>query len=219
VGEEVIGVGLTRSVLLLGATGLVGRETLSLLLADATVSRVVVIARRTTGVRHAKLEEHLLDLATMEQHAELFAVDQIVCALGTTIKQAGSQERFREVDHGYPLTAARLGLAHGARHYLIVTALGANASSRIFYNRVKGEVESGLRTLGYRSLTILRPSLLLGNREEHRLGETIASRLSFLMPPKMKPIRAQDVARALVDFAREDAPGVRVAESRELRLR
>jgi uncharacterized protein YbjT (DUF2867 family) len=153
----------------------------------------------------------------MEQHADLFAVDQIICALGTTIKQAGSQERFREVDHDYPLTAARLGLAHGAHHYLLVSALGANAKSRIFYNRVKGELEHDLRALGYPSLTILRPSLLLGNRAEHRLGERIASRLAWLMPPRMKPVQATDVARTLLESARADAPGVRLVESREMR--
>lgn len=209
----------SRKVLLLGATGLVGRETLSLLLADSTVSRVVVIARRSTGVDHAKLEEHLLDLGALETHEQLFSVDQIVCTLGTTIRQAGSPEQFRKVDHHYPVTAARLGLARGARHYLIVTALGASTRSRFFYNRVKGEVESDLRALSYRSLTILRPSLLLGDRQEHRLGEKIASRLSWLMPPKMKPIHARDVARGLVELAQEDAPGVRVLESRELRGR
>lgn len=207
----------SRSVLLLGATGLVGRETLTLLLADDTVSRVIVIARRPTGVRHTKLDEHVLDLATMEQHAHLFAVDQILCALGTTIKQAGSQERFRTVDHDYPLTAARLGLAHGAHHSLVVSALGANARSRFFYNRVKGELEQDLRALAYPSLTIVRPSLLLGDRTEHRLGEKIASKLGWLMPPRMKPIPAKDVARALVELARENAPGVRVVESREMR--
>ena len=207
-----------RSVLLLGATGLVGREVLSLLLEDGDVSRVVVLARRATGAKHAQLEEHLFDLGEMAKHANLFAVDQIVCALGTTIKQAGSQERFRVVDHDYPLTAARLGREQGARHYLLVSAMGANARSRIFYNRVKGEVEQELTALQFRSTTIARPSLLLGDRAEHRPGERIAAHFAWLMPPKYKPIEARDVARALVRLAREDAEGVRVVESRELRL-
>ena len=207
-----------RSVLLLGATGLVGREVLSLLLEDGDVSRVVVIARRATGVKHARLEEHLFDLGEMAKHANLFAVDQIVCALGTTIKQAGSQERFRVVDHDYPLTAARLGKENGAKHYLLVSAMGANARSRIFYNRVKGEVEQELTALQFRSTTIARPSLLLGDRAEHRAGERIAAHFAWLMPPKYKPIEARDVARALVRLAKEDAEGVRVVESRELRL-
>lgn len=191
---------------------------LSLLLEDGGVSRVVVIARRATGARHAKLEEHVFDLGEMKVHAGVFAVDQIVCALGTTIKVAGSQERFRVVDRDYPVIAAKLGKEHGAQHYLLVSAMGANARSRIFYNRVKGEVEQELIALQFRSTTIARPSLLLGDRAEHRPGERIAAHLAWLMPPKYKPIEARDVARALVRLAREDAPGVRVVESRELRL-
>jgi uncharacterized protein YbjT (DUF2867 family) len=206
-----------RTHLLLGATGLVGRELLQLLLAADHTARVVVIARKSTGVRHDKLDEHVLDLAEMDRHAELFAVDAIFSALGTTIKQAGSQERFRAVDHDLPLQAGRLGRAQGAGQFLLVTALGANPRSRVFYNRVKGEVETDLRALAYPSLTIARPSLLLGDRDEPRIGEVIFSRLGWLMPPALKPIEARDVARALVALSREKRPGVHVVESRELR--
>jgi uncharacterized protein YbjT (DUF2867 family) len=207
-----------RSALLLGATGLVGRELLSLLLADDDVSRVVVIARRPTGTKHAKLDEHVFDLGAMEQHADVFAVDQIFCALGTTIKVAGSQERFRLVDYEYPVSAAQLGKANGATHYLLVSALGANAQSRVFYNRVKGEVEREVMAMNYRSTTIVRPSLLLGNRDEYRRGERIAAKLAWLTPSKYKPIEARDVAKGLARLAKEEQPGVRVVESRELRL-
>ena len=206
-----------RNVLLLGATGLVGRELLSLLFEDGDVRRVVVIARRPTGATHAKLDEHVIDLDAMDAHADLFKVDQIFCALGTTIKQAGTKERFRVVDHDYPLTAARLGKARGATHYLLVSALGANAESRVFYNRVKGEVERDVIALGYRTTTIARPSLLLGHRDEYRRGEHLASKFAWLTPSKYKPIYAHDVAKALLRLSREDAPGVRVVESRELR--
>ena len=207
-----------RNVLLLGATGLVGRELLSLLFEDGGVQRVTVIARRPTGAKHAKLDEHVIDLDAMDAHADLFHVDHIFCALGTTIKQAGTKERFRIVDHDYPLTAARLGKAHGATHYLLVSALGADEHSRVFYNRIKGEVERDVIEVGYRSTTIARPSLLLGNRTEVRLGERIASKFGWLTPSRYKPIAAHDVAKALVRLAKEDAPGVRVVESRELRL-
>jgi uncharacterized protein YbjT (DUF2867 family) len=217
---------MIRKVLLLGSTGLVGREVLSLLLLDDTVSQVTVVARRPSGQRHAKLREHVFPLDAMEEHPEVFAVDQIFCALGTTIKVAGSQEQFRRVDHDYPIAAARLGLAHGAQHYLLVSSLGANPRSRVFYNRVKGEVERDLVALGYARVTIARPSLLLGERTEFRIGERIASRLGFLMPPRYKPIEARTVARALVIAAGEDvaptspaAPGAgraQIVESREL---
>lgn len=204
---------MQRSVLLLGATGLVGRDLLAQLLADDTVARVVVLVRRPTGTTHAKLDEHVIDLDAMVQYADLFAVDQIFCALGTTIKVAGSQERFRVVDHDYPLAAARLGREHGVRHYLLVTAMGANPRSRIFYNRVKGEVERDILALAYPSTTIAHPALLLGERKEVRLGERIAAKLSWIVPS----VRASDVAGALVALAREDKPGTRIVSSRELK--
>jgi uncharacterized protein YbjT (DUF2867 family) len=207
-----------HEVLLLGATGLVGRELLALLLDDDDVQRVVVLARRPTGVTHAKLDERVLDLDAMEHHADAFQVGHIFCALGTTIKVAGSQERFRVVDHDYPVAAARIGKEQGAKHYLLVSSMGASEQSRVFYSRVKGETERDVIACGYPSVTIARPSLLLGDRAEHRTGERIAARLAWLMPPRYKPIEARDVAKALVRLAREDAPGVKVVESRELRL-
>lgn len=205
--------------LILGATGLVGSQLLSLLLADEAFSEVVVVARRATGQRHVKLREEIFDLGEMEKHASAFAVDQIFCALGTTIKKAGSQARFREVDHDYPLRAARLGLAAGANHYLLVSSIGANARSRVFYSRVKGELENHLRTLGYRHVTIVRPSLLTGERQEFRLGEKVAETVGFLMPPAYRPIAARTVARTMVDAAKHPVEGVQVVESREMRRR
>ncbi|HEX7150763.1 MAG TPA: oxidoreductase [Thermoanaerobaculia bacterium] len=206
-----------RRVLLLGSTGLVGRELLTMLLDDPTISHVTTIVRRASGVPHPKLAEHVIPMTELDRHASLFAVDQIFCALGTTIKVAGSQEAFRFVDHDLPVTAARLGRANGATHYLLVSALGANASSRIFYNRVKGETERDVIAAGFPSVTIAQPSLLLGDRKERRLGEDLAKPFGWLMPPKYKPIHVRDVARALVEAARVNAPGVRVLESREMR--
>lgn len=209
----------TRAVLLVGATGLVGRECLRLLVADDTVARVVLLARRAlpaVAPRAGTIEAHVVDFERLSSYAEMFAVDQIVCALGTTIEQAGTQDRFRHVDHDYPLEVARLGLAAGARHFLLVSAIGADPASSIFYNRVKGEVERDLLAMGYPSVTIVRPSLLIGEREEFRLGEAIAKRLAFLIPPRYKPVDATAVAAVLVRAAREDRPGARVIESREI---
>ena len=200
-----------RTVLLLGATGLVGRETLPLLLADPSVGRVIAMARRPTGVTHAKLEELPFELDKMP------SVDQIVCALGTTMKRAGSQEAFRLVDQRYPLEAARIGLTRGATHYLLVSSLGANKHARVFYNRVKGEVEEELISLGYPSVTILRPSFLTGAREEFRLNERIALPIMRFMPARMKPIAAAVVARAIVARAREQRPGLEIIDSAAMR--
>lgn len=206
-----------RSVLVVGATGLVGAETVRQLAADDTVKRVVVAARRIPDGLPAKVEAHVVDFDRLNEHETLFAVDQIFCALGTTIKQAGSQAAFRKVDFEYPLTIARLGLKNGARHFLLVSALGANPESGIFYNRVKGELEDQLRSLGYRAVTIVRPSLLIGARREFRLLERIGAVIGEVVPGRYRPVHAEAVARSLVTAARIDAPGLHIIESEEIR--
>ncbi len=207
-----------RSVLIAGATGLVGRECLRLLDDDPGVARVVVIGRRSiTEPRSPKVESHVVNFDMLEERADLFAVDQIFCALGTTRKKAGSKSAFRHVDYDFPIAIARLGREWGATHFLLVSAIGASAESRFFYNRVKGELEDVIRTLGYRTVTIVRPSLLLGQRTEFRLGEQIAKRVADLVPKQYRPVEARDVAAALVDAAREDVPGFHIIESGEIR--
>lgn len=206
-----------RSVLLSGASGLVGAEVLDQLKADASVTRIVVIGRRPMPSLDPRIQSVVVDFDRLESHAELFAVDQIICALGTTMKRAGSKEAFRRVDLEYPLALARLGLAHGAHHFLLITALGADAESRIFYNQVKGELENGLRTLGYRSVTIVRPSLLLGKRKEFRPFERLAMIVGEVVPGRYRPVRARDVARALVTAARSDERGLRIIESEQIK--
>lgn len=208
-----------RSVILVGASGLVGAECLTLLLADPGFARVVVLARRPLeGVSASpKLAAHVVDFEHLEAQADLFTADQFICCLGTTVGQAGSKERFRAVDFGIPLALAKLGAERGVRHFLLVSALGADARSRVFYNRVKGELEEALSALPLRSLSMVRPSLLLGERREFRLGERIAQHFAFLMPGKYAAIPARDVAAALVRLAKEDAPGRRVVESAEMR--
>lgn len=211
-----------KRVLLCGATGLVGRECLRLLLADPAFERVVVLTRRAlspdvlNGPNAARLDAHVVDFDHLSAHADLFRVDQIFCALGTTIKQAGSRERFRQVDFGYPSAMARIGIEQGATHFLLVSAAGASARSRIFYSRVKGELEEAVFALPYRSTTVVRPSLLVGERSEFRLGEEVGKYLSFLMPAKYKPVSATAVAAALIEMARADQPGRHVLESAEI---
>lgn len=205
------------SVALLGATGLVGRNCLELLADDRAFERIVVIARRRFGEATApRVEGHLIDFDQLEAHADIFAVDQVICALGTTIKNAGSKERFRAVDYEIPVTAARMALKKGARHFLLVSSIGADASSRFFYLRVKGELEDALRTLGFRSVTIVRPSVLLGDRGEFRIGEEVAKRFGALVPGKWRPVQARDVAKALVRSAKDDVPGLQILESDEI---
>jgi uncharacterized protein YbjT (DUF2867 family) len=208
-----------RRVLLVGATGVVGKECLRQLAADAGVSRVIALVRRPIPDAPASpnVDVQVVDFATIESRPELFAVDQVVCALGTTIKVAGSQAAFRAVDYELPYRVATLARAQGARHYLLVSALGAAKDSSVFYNRVKGELEADLDALGFRSLTIARPSLLLGDRAEFRLGERLTQPFGFLVPSKWKPVHARQVAAALVKAAATDLAGRRVMENIELR--
>lgn len=206
-------------LLVVGATGLVGSECVRLFAADARFSRVTALVRRDLppALRLPRVEQHLVGFDRLDAESGLRPATHVLCALGTTIRQAGSQEAFRRVDHDYVVAAARLGQRLGARHFLLVSALGASAKSRVFYNRVKGETEDDVRALGYRALTIARPSLLLGERSERRFGEEVAKRLGFLMPGRLRPVEAADVARALLLAAVEDRPGVRVLESDEIR--
>ena len=207
----------SRTAVIIGATGLVGKECVQQFAHSPAFSRVVALTRRP--VRDATsphVENHVIDFDRLDEAKEHFRVTHIVCALGTTIKQAGSQASFRRVDHDYPVAAARLGLERGAQHFLLVSALGANAQSRVFYNRVKGDVEQAIRALPYRSVTIARPSILLGEREETRVGETIGKVLSKFAPRRIKAVPASDVAAALLRAALDDAPGIRIIESKDL---
>lgn len=214
----------SRSALLLGATGLVGGHCLDLLLAHSTWSRVVVLGRRMLPREHPKLEQHVVDFDKLDSHTECFRADDVFCCLGTTIKQAGSEEAFRQVDFGYVTKAARVAATQGTEQFGLVSALGAGARSRVFYNRVKGEAEDTVRALPFRSVHILRPSLLLGQRKELRLGERIAEAAARPIGPLMRgplrclrPIPARAVAAALVRLAEERRPGVRTVESDQIR--
>ena len=205
---------MSRSVVVAGCTGLVGREILRQLAGDASVSRVTAIVRRPLDRPLApKVGEGVVDFERLGAAKAHVAGDQLFSALGTTIKTAGSEAAFRKVDFDYPLQLATMARGAGVRHFLLVSALGADPSSRIFYNRVKGELEAAVGTLGFRSLTIARPSLLLGERSERRRGEELAKHLAFMTPRRWKPVHASQVAAALVQAARDDRPGTRVLEN------
>ena len=214
---------MARTVALLGASGLVGRECLRLLARDARFDRIVSIGRRRlpdtalAGVDASRITERVVDMEHLAGSGADFAVDRVICALGTTIGVAGSREAFRRVDYDMPIEAARLARARGAGHFLLVSALGATPRSRIFYNRVKGDVETALLALPFRATTIVRPSLLVGERAEVRRGERIGQVLGRLIPGRWRPVAARDVARVLVDEAAGDRAGVRIIESEEIR--
>jgi uncharacterized protein YbjT (DUF2867 family) len=207
-----------RTALLLGATGLVGSELLALLLREARISTVTALLRRPVHLSDdRKLRTRVVDFEALERDADSFRADLIFCALGTTIRKAGTRERFRRVDQDYPLAAAQLGRKHGANQFLLVSALGADPGSRVFYNRVKGETEDAIRAVGIPSVTIARPSLLSGPRKEFRLGERLGHLVGLLAPPSLRPIHARDVAAALTLASRDSRSGCHILVSRDMR--
>jgi uncharacterized protein YbjT (DUF2867 family) len=205
--------------LVAGATGLVGRALVRRLAADAAWTEIHALTRRElpAELRLPRVHATPIDYAELEGGRDLPPAEQVFCALGTTMRQAGSRYAFRRVDLGYPLALARAALAGGASHFLLVSAAGANPRSRIFYSRVKGELEEAVRGLGYRSVTIARPSLLLGARTERRLGEQVGRIAGLVAPPSWRPVRATQVAAALIVAARADRPGTYVLSNAELR--
>jgi uncharacterized protein YbjT (DUF2867 family) len=210
-----------RTALLAGATGLVGRELLALLLASQHYRSVHVLLRRTPPdiEASAKLEIHQVDFARLP--AAFPKVDDVFIALGTTIKIAGSEAAFRQVDFDFVVNIARAARAAGSKRLAVVSALGADPTSRIFYNRVKGEMEIAVMQIGYESVMIAQPSLLLGDRaalgQPPRGAEIWAARLlaplGWIMPKSVRPIPARAVASALLEAILDGKPGVRVLKS------
>jgi uncharacterized protein YbjT (DUF2867 family) len=198
---------------------MVGQELVRQLTAERTWREVRALVRHALPpeLSGPKLVPVEVDYARLEPPPPWATASHVFCALGTTMRQAGSESAFRRVDFDYPVALARATLARGARHFLLVTALGAAANSRVFYNQVKGEVEAAITALGFRSVTIARPSLLLGWRREPRLAEQVGRVVGVLAPPRWRPVSAGRVARALVEAAQRDEPGVRILENRELR--
>ena len=219
--------GPKRIALLAGATGLVGRELLQLLAASNLYRRVEVLARRELELPGAdrKVQLHVVDFASLPD--PLPKCDDVFIALGTTIKAAGSREAFRQVDVGFVVATARAARAAGASRLALVSALGARARSRVFYNRTKAEAEAAVAAVGYDTVIVARPSLLLGDRaalgQPARSGEawaaSFAGPMSALLPRGVRPIRARDVAAAMVAAVRDGRPGLRVLTSGEMQPR
>lgn len=209
-----------KTLLLVGATGLVGQAVLRQALADASIERVIAPTRRALELRHARLENPTVDFDALPTTAAWWQVDAVICTLGTTIKKAGSQAAFRKVDYEYPLAVARCARAQGAGAYALTSSMGAKATSRTFYLRTKGETERDLATCGYPSLTLVRPSLIGGERGERRwaeaLGLKVFAALEPMLPRRYRIAPAERIAATLLAAVREARPGVRVVESEEI---
>jgi uncharacterized protein YbjT (DUF2867 family) len=211
----------SRVALVAGSTGLIGSQLLDLLLEDDLYSKIIALSRKPLSISHAKLENVVIEANELKHHPQLKA-DDVFCCLGTTIKQAKSKEAFRMIDFDYPLELATLLKSTGANQFLLISSLGADKNSRIFYNRIKGEIEEAIAKVGFTTYHIFRPSLLVGPRKEARAGEDAAKIVyklfGFLIPAKYKGIESIRVARAMLGLAKQNKNGKFIHESDELQL-
>ncbi|MBD2721614.1 NAD-dependent epimerase/dehydratase family protein [Hymenobacter armeniacus] len=214
---------MQKTALLAGATGLIGSQLLPLLLASGRYAKVIVVGRKAVPTIHPKLVQVTTELDQLEEVRLKLIADDVYCCLGTTMAQAGSKEAFYKVDYLYVVRLAAVAAANFASQFMVVSSMGADAESRIYYSRVKGEMEAAVRQTPFRAIHIFRPSLLLGERARPRLGERIGAVVLRLLRPllrgpllKYRPVTGATVAAAMLRAAEEDGGGVRVHESDEL---
>lgn len=214
---------MTKTAIIIGGSGLTGTQLLKILLTSNVYEKVVCLVRNASKISHPKLEQHVIDFDNPETYEELIEGDDMFCCLGTTIKKAGSEAEFEKVDLVYPIQFAKIASQRGIRQFSLISSLGANPNSGNFYLRTKGKCEEELRKIGFQSTSIFRPSLLLGNRKEFRLGEKTAEFFmrifSIFMVGKFKKYRAiksQDVAYAMYQIAQGNTVGFHVYESDQI---
>jgi uncharacterized protein YbjT (DUF2867 family) len=209
-----------KTAVIAGATGLIGKQLLEKLLTSERYHHVIALTRSALPLTNPKLQTIITNFRDLTAVLSGARADDVFCCLGTTMAKAGSKQKFYEVDFEYPLALAQTMLTLGARQYLLVSALGADPTSSIYYNKVKGEIEGAIRALDFETIHIFRPSLLLGPRSEKRPGEDVAKVLykvfGFVIPQKYKAIQATTVAAAMLAFASKDLKGTYIHESGQL---
>lgn len=213
-----------KTALVVGATGLVGSYLLSLLVEDDFYTKVKVLARRKPDIEHPKIEAIIHDFQDLQSIAPSLKSDDVYCCLGTTRRKAGSKEAFYKVDFHYPLEIAKITQQQGAVHFFLISSLGADVNSKIFYSRVKGEIEVAVSSIPFQSINIFRPSLLVGDRKERRLGESMAKWISYLFIflfvgpfKKYRPIHAKTVAQGMLKIAKQELDGFYIFESEQIK--
>lgn len=214
-----------KTALIAGASGLVGSELLKLLLENDAYQTIHVLLRRPLETKSAKIVEHIVNFDELDKFDSNLKIDHVFCTLGTTIKKAKTKENFRKVDYDYVLALGKKANEWKAEKFLLVSSLGANAKSAIFYNRTKGEIENALKQLKLPHLFIFRPSLLIGNRKEQRTGEKTAINVYKVIAPlffgpfkKYKGIEASQVAIGMMDTALQNTDHLKILESDEIQI-
>ncbi|HEY6625489.1 MAG TPA: NAD(P)H-binding protein [Ignavibacteriaceae bacterium] len=193
-----------KKAIVIGATGLIGKHLTKLLLANSAYSTVKVFVRRSLNISEPKLEEHIVNFDEIEKWKSDITGDELFSAMGTTIKKAGSKEAQYKIDVTYQYEFAKAAAENGVKSYFLVSSSGANAKSKLFYIRIKGELEETVKLLNFNKIRIFRPSLLLGDRDEKRFGEKAAERILKIVVPifpflkNQRPIEGEKVARAMI---------------------
>lgn len=210
-----------RTALLLGASGLTGQVLLQLLLADPLYRSVIIYVRKKVRMDHPKLIQQVVDYEKLDTAIE---ADDVFCCLGTTIKKAGTQTAFRQVDLVYPEKVVALQKEAGSKRFLLISAVGADMDSAIFYSKIKGQVEKAIEALNYTGTYIFRPSLIMGERTERRVGEKIAMTIAKIIGPllvgpfkKYQPVSALSIAKAMQNAAHHYDEGIHYISSDEIK--
>ena len=195
---------MKKKAIILGATGLTGSHLLKLLLEDSTYDLVKVFTRRKLPVSHPKIEEHVVDLLKLSDYADKFTADVVFCCIGTTKAKTPNKELYRAIDYGIPVEAAKLCKQNAINTFIVISAIRANAESKVFYNRLKGEMERDVLAQQIKYTHLLQPSLIVGNRNEKRIGEDLSKQfmkiVGFLIPPRYKMIEGKTIAQAMVQL-------------------
>ena len=196
---------MKKKAIILGATGLTGSHLLELLLNDPNYDLVKVFTRKKLPNIHPKLEEHEIDLLKLSDYADEFTADVVFCCIGTTKAKTPNKELYRAVDYGIPVEAAKLCKKNAINSFIVISAIGANPQSKVFYNRLKGEMERDVLAQQIEHTQLLQPSLIVGNREEKRIGEDLSKQFmklfGFLIPARYKMIEGKTIAKAMVQMA------------------
>ena len=196
-----------KSAIILGATGLTGGILLEKLIADDSFERIVLFSRSSAGKKYPKIEEHLIDLFELQKHADAFKADVVFCCIGTTKAKTPDNETYKKIDYGIPVTAAKLAKENGIETFIVISSLGADEDSRVFYSKTKGEMQRDVLEQNISNTYILQPSLIVGNRDESRFGEHMAKVFmkvfGFLIPEKYKMIQAKTIAQAMLVLSKK----------------
>ncbi len=181
---------MSKTAIILGATGLTGNLLLQKLIADTSYTKIKLFSRSSVNISSSKIEEHLIDMFALEEQKTLFTADQVFCCIGTTASKTKDKEKYKSIDYGIPVTAAKLAKANNITTFAVMSSMGADAKSSVFYNRIKGEMEKDVLSQNITNTYILRPSLIGGKRDEFRLGESIGKGImKFLNPLFIGPLK------------------------------